>query len=121
MFTGRVPFTHALVPRVPVLIVQGIRPERPATATPLGLSDEVWDLMETCWRADWRKRPRIRRVLGALRINLQRHEALDVVPCAWPLPDEDHAANQGTMEVDSESDRTIRLPGQSHDCVAVLT
>ena len=115
MFTGRVPFFRDCDARVGVLIQRGIRPERMVAATPLGLSDEIWALMETCWSEVWRKRPRIRRVLEALRANLQQHEMLDVSPPKWPLPTNDDQADMTQdTEVDSDSDHTIRLPGRSH-------
>ncbi|EMD31551.1 hypothetical protein CERSUDRAFT_144863, partial [Gelatoporia subvermispora B] len=58
MFAGCPPFN--VLPRDPVVIrrvLQGVRPERSQGADLLGLSDEVWELIEQCWCTEWSKRP----------------------------------------------------------------
>lgn len=58
MFTGRIPFDDIrhegqLYGR----INQGFRPERPADAAVLGLSDSIWSSMTKAWSPDPQQRP----------------------------------------------------------------
>ena len=47
--------------------MEGEKPTKPTNALELGLSDEVWSLLEGCWQADRTLRPSIEDVSG--RIN----------------------------------------------------
>lgn len=47
-------------------VLQGNRPPRPFEAGMLGLSDEIWDLMERCWADEPRIRPSLETVLQVL-------------------------------------------------------
>ena len=38
-------------------VLSGVRPDRPEGAEALGLSDHVWETVESCWQAEWDKRP----------------------------------------------------------------
>jgi len=63
VFTGRVPFYGynecALVSRV----YSGVRPGRPEQGLELGLSDEIWEMVQSCWHHEKAKRPVISSVL----------------------------------------------------------
>jgi hypothetical protein len=37
----------------------GVRPEKPANAETIGISDSLWGLMQKCWEGDRTRRPRI--------------------------------------------------------------
>lgn len=67
-FTGNIPFEHQRRDATVVIeVTLGIRPPRPGVgATARGLSDTVWSLIEACWQADDRKRPRVPAILAAL-------------------------------------------------------
>ncbi|OCH86823.1 kinase-like protein [Obba rivulosa] len=83
IFTGKFPF-HNLSTDASVIVrvLQGVRPLRPLQATPLGLSDKLWSLMEQCWDADRQKRPPATVVLQLLRDTAQNPLA---EPETWPL------------------------------------
>ena len=114
MFTGRIPFYNVTRDATVVFrVILGIRPERPADATALGLSDEVWALMETCWCPQWQKRPRIRPVLDVLRTNLQSYGMFGTQPQTWPLLGGDQAA--AGQSIDAVDDHIFGPPGQYYE------
>jgi len=49
-------------PEVVFKVLVGERPSKPANALELGLSDEVWKLLEDCWKTDRFSRPSVRDV-----------------------------------------------------------
>lgn len=68
VFTGLYPFHESrLDAQVINKVMTGKRPLQPDYARPLGLTDEVWQIMERCWREDRRKRPRISSALQDLK------------------------------------------------------
>ncbi|OCH92031.1 kinase-like protein [Obba rivulosa] len=88
-FTGRTPI-HSYaknIAKVPHSILSGDRPRRPPQATKLGLSDELWALMEACWHADPQSRPDIAAVVACLGYELWRRDEDSVgnAPDEWPL------------------------------------
>ena len=46
--------------------MEGTRPERPENTLELGLSDEVWDMMQKCWSAEPTGRPKTSEVVRQL-------------------------------------------------------
>ena len=68
VFTGLVPF-H-LYQRDPAVISgvmsAGKRPERPSQATELGLTDGLWDLIQSAWAEDATKRPSVPTIIDVL-------------------------------------------------------
>jgi len=48
-------------------IQKGERPNRPQEAQELGLSDLVWDMVDSCWQQDPGHRPTITDVVELLR------------------------------------------------------
>ncbi|OCH86997.1 kinase-like protein [Obba rivulosa] len=75
VFTGLVPFHDCAHPgAIPWRILSGVRPPRPTGAPAVDLTDDIWGMMEHCWQADPRERPRICDVLtylaGAIREKL---------------------------------------------------
>jgi len=65
IFTGDFPFAHVNNEyAVSWKIKAGERPSRPgAGATTLGLSDDMWELMRSCWENDPSRRPTAKRAL----------------------------------------------------------
>ncbi|EMD36221.1 hypothetical protein CERSUDRAFT_65939 [Gelatoporia subvermispora B] len=68
VFTGLLPFHDCShIGSISWRIQTGVRPERPtADALELGLTDEVWDLMEQCWQAEPRVRPGVDEIQACL-------------------------------------------------------
>ncbi|OCH89807.1 kinase-like protein [Obba rivulosa] len=88
IFTGRVPFYYWRRDATVIHhVVQGKRPLRPVQATPLGLSDAIWALMQSCWESDGQQRPHIDDVVGQLRGELMERPGDHVhhTPQEWPL------------------------------------
>jgi hypothetical protein len=56
--------------------MQGGRPARPIHAVGLGLTDDVWQLIEECWQQDRGKRPSTSLILDHLQ-SLQRTSLLE--------------------------------------------
>ncbi|OCH92345.1 kinase-like protein, partial [Obba rivulosa] len=53
VFTGKLPFQeYKPDAKVMALVLCGTRPWRPVQATPLGLSDDLGSLIQTCWAGD---------------------------------------------------------------------
>ena len=57
VFTDKIPFEEQKHEAVVLRISQGGRPEMPGNAQAIGLTAEIWDLLESCWRQDLKKRP----------------------------------------------------------------
>jgi len=49
------------------MVLGGGKPSKPANALELGLSDQVWKLLDDCWQSDRRLRPSVKDVLN--RVN----------------------------------------------------
>lgn len=50
------------------MVLGGERPSKPENALELGLSDEVWKLLEDCWQTDRTSRPSIKDVSDRVKI-----------------------------------------------------
>ncbi|OCH88849.1 kinase-like protein, partial [Obba rivulosa] len=88
IFTGRVPFDQfRLDATVITQVLRGTRPRRPPQATQLGLSDDVWLMMEACWHPVWQDRPDIVTVVERVRETLTDYAASGAghAPQTWPL------------------------------------
>ena len=58
LFTGQVPFPeNNATPIVIKRIIDGDRPRRPSEGKELGLSDELWELIQSSWVCEVEKRP----------------------------------------------------------------
>ena len=67
VFTGRLPFEGQENEAVVFLILGGVRPKMPENAQEVGLSVEMWELFESCWRQNPKKRPTMEEVVMRLR------------------------------------------------------
>ena len=68
VLVGTAPFGKLSGSEVVFKVLGGERPSKPANAPELGLSDEVWRLLEDCWRTERTLRPSIKDVLGRVRM-----------------------------------------------------
>ena len=64
VFTGKVPFERMKSEAAALHISRGGRPEMPKNLQELGLTAEVWELLEECWKQDPKKRPTMKEVVG---------------------------------------------------------
>lgn len=67
VLTGTPPFGKLPMPEVVSRVLEGERPIKPVNATELGLSDEVWKLLEDCWQPQRALRPSVKDVLDRVR------------------------------------------------------
>ena len=63
IFTGEVPFVEQGEEAVVLQILKGGRPKMPEDAQEVGLTIEMWGLIESCWRQNPKKRPTIKNVV----------------------------------------------------------
>lgn len=57
VFTGKIPFEEQKNEAVVLQISRGGRPVMPANAQAVGLTSEMWKLLESCWQQNPKKRP----------------------------------------------------------------
>ena len=57
IFTGRLPFEDQEDEAVVFQILGGVRPKMPENAQEVELTIETWELLESCWRQNPKKRP----------------------------------------------------------------
>ena len=62
-FSGAVPFGNLKSEMVVLRVLRGGRPERPRNAQAVGLTDEMWKLLQRCWQQDPDKRPTMEEVV----------------------------------------------------------
>ena len=66
VFTGRIPFEGQKNEAVVLHVSRGGRPEKPENAQAVGLTDEMWKLLESCWRKNPNKRPTMEEIVRKL-------------------------------------------------------
>ena len=68
IFTGKIPFDQESSEAGVVLhISRGGKPKAPANAQELGLTNEMWHLLERCWHEDPKERPSMEEVVKIWR------------------------------------------------------
>ena len=63
VFTGKIPFEEHKNEAVVLRISQGGRPEIPRNAQAVGLTTEMWNVLESCWQQNPKKRPTMQEVV----------------------------------------------------------
>ena len=63
VFTGKVPFPELKNEAVVLRILRGGRPEMPGDAEAIGLTGDMWKLLESCWQQNPKKRPTMQEVV----------------------------------------------------------
>ena len=57
VFTGKIPFEEQKNEAVVLRISQGGRPAMPVNSREVGLTDDIWGILESCWQQTAKKRP----------------------------------------------------------------
>ena len=57
------------------VVLEGKRPPRPSNSEGLGITDEIWDLLELCWAKDASSRPVVNHVSHHLGLAVERWTA----------------------------------------------
>jgi hypothetical protein len=76
VFAGEDPYNLNLDLYVPILLSQGVTPEHPGSKA-VGLSPNMWELMQSCWKID----PMGRASIHAIRTTI--HEMCPPYDCVW--------------------------------------
>lgn len=63
VFTGKIPFQEQKNETVVLRISKGGRPEMPEDAQEVGLTVEIWNVLESCWHQNPRRRPTMHEVV----------------------------------------------------------
>jgi len=63
VFTGKIPFEDQKNEAVVLRISRGGRPEMPGDAQAVGLTDEMWKVLESCWQQNPKRRPTMEEVV----------------------------------------------------------
>ena len=63
VFTGKIPFVEQANQEVVFQILGGVRPKTPENAQEVGLTAKMWELIESCWLENPKKRPTIGEVV----------------------------------------------------------
>ena len=66
VLTGEQPFRNIKPLELAYHVSLGVRPEKPANADAIGISDSLWKLMQRCWEGDRTRRPRIQEVVAGI-------------------------------------------------------
>ncbi|KAF9651283.1 kinase-like protein [Thelephora ganbajun] len=67
VFTGLIPFESCKAdPAVMLKVINGERPARPTEAAKLGLTDDLWDLIQSAWAQDAQHRPPVETIIDFL-------------------------------------------------------
>jgi hypothetical protein len=66
VLTGQQPFGNIKPLELSYHVSLGVRPEKPANAEAIGISDSIWKLIQKCWHGDKVRRPRIQEVVASV-------------------------------------------------------
>lgn len=68
VLTGTIPFGRKTGPEVVIKVLGGVRPSKPTNALDLGLSDDVWELLEDSWQTEREQRLPVKDVLVRVKL-----------------------------------------------------
>ena len=74
IFTGKIPFEELKNEAVVPWVLGGGRPKMPESAWAVGLTDEIWGLLTSCWQQDPERRPTMNEVVGRWRKFVEPNE-----------------------------------------------
>jgi hypothetical protein len=77
VFTGKIPFEEQKNETVVLRISQGVRPTMPEDAQTVGLTVEMWNVFESCWHQNPKKRPTMQNVVRRWQRFVRNEGGLD--------------------------------------------
>jgi hypothetical protein len=63
VLTGELPLRNYRPQELAYYVSYGARPEKPANAKDIGISDPLWELIKKCWDGNISQRPKIQEVV----------------------------------------------------------
>lgn len=66
VLTGELPFRGIRTTELGFSVLQGLRPDRPANSSAIGLSDSLWSVVQHCWDRNMNFRPKVAEVVTHL-------------------------------------------------------
>ena len=80
VFTGKIPFEGQKNEAAVLRISQGGRPEFPEDAQAVGLTVEIWNVLESCWHQNPKRRPTMQEVVRKWQIFVANGDDLNTFP-----------------------------------------
>lgn len=115
VFTGEVPFRDLKWNEVVALhISQGDRPKMPRNAHEVGLTVEMWELLESCWQQDPGKRPTMREVVSIWQEFVKKDDELTALS-----EESQHMAGFGVCNTNSRRRTTAGSPQPQTEVEAI--
>ena len=108
VLSGKIPFSRHHGYAVVVKILKGERPGRPRGAIGTRFTNEVWDILESCWEHTPRNRPRIGDVLQRLE-NASR----TWIPIPQITPDPLESSTDGSTDDSEPPSLSQEVPSHS--------
>ena len=79
VFTGKIPFDEQKNEAVVLQISRGGRPTMPPNAQAVGLTGEMWKLLESCWQQNPKKRPTMEEVVRRWETFVEHDDDNDII------------------------------------------
>lgn len=80
VFTGKIPFEEQKNETVVLRISQGGRPGMPEDAHAVGLTVEMWNVLESCWHQNPKRRPTMQEVVRRLQKFAENEDDMNAFP-----------------------------------------
>ena len=83
VFTGKIPFEEQKNEAVVLQISRGGRPVMPPNAQAVGLTIEMWKLLESCWQQNPKKRPTMDEIVRRWETFVGRNDHDNEIITEW--------------------------------------
>ena len=114
VLTGAPPFAGQQGPELACQItLGGKRPPRPNSSESLGITDEVWDLLEMCWTKDASSRPEVNHVVGCLERAAKHRTGGATAPLLVSEPGVEEVMNTEREEAQKIADELDKVRGHA--------
>ena len=121
----KVPFYRDINPSVVVKVYKGERPKRPQGVKGTWFGDNIWNLLQCCWKPSPDDRPRIEDVLDRLEEASKSWtppppQIIDPHSTTWDQESSTEGSVDGREAVSSQRSQRCRLEGNPTKIISVL-